>query len=399
MPNPATGPLIGVHVADFSSFIAGSFAAMLLGDMGASVIKIEPPDGDLARAWAPFLNGESRFFQAWNRGKRSIAVDLTRSEGREIAHRLARRADIVIENYRRGVTRKLGIDYETLREINPRLIYCSSTAFGARGPLRDRPGYDPVLQCVSGAAADNARLNGGKVAISAVAVSDYQASMQIVAGALAALYRRDRTGEGQKVETSLLQAVMAVQAHYFVQALDCDEEGGVGIYPYRLLPTRDSQIFIATATDRFWRMFCEAIGAPELATNPRYRTNSLRVQAAAELTPVIESILQTKTTAEWEALLIERGVPCASVGTCREFLTDPQVEAMGMNPVIEHPAFGRLRMFGIPIDFERTPGTIQGPAPRMGEHTKEILEELGYTASQREDLRRDDIVGRQGPPA
>lgn len=236
---PPAGPLVGVKILDFCSFINGAYSAAIMGDLGAEVIKIEPLTGDLARAWGPFLNGESRFYQVWNRNKRCLALDLTTEQGRAIVYDLVRQADVVIENFRTGVTEKLGIDYATLREINPRLIYCSSTAFGSKGPQRHRPGYDPVLQALSGIIRDNARFSGN-MALLPVAVSDYQASMLVVTGVLAALYHRERTGEGQRLETSLLQAVLSVHAHYFVETLDCEPEGAVGIYPYRLFETADA---------------------------------------------------------------------------------------------------------------------------------------------------------------
>ncbi len=294
-----SGPLAGVKAIDFCSFINGAYSAALLGDLGAEVVKIEPLTGDNARAWGPFLKGESRFYQAWNRNKRCIALDLASRDGREIVYELVRSADVVIENFRRGVTGKLGIDYATLGEINPRLIYCSSTAFGARGLHSDRPAYDPVLQSLSGVAKDNVRY-GGKVAICSVAASDYQASMLVVAGVLAALYHRERTGQGQKIETSLLQGIMSIQAHFFVEALECDEEGALGIYPYRFFETRDDLIFIAAGTDKFWRMLCEVLCVPELGTDPLYDTNGKRAGRREELTAILQPLFHRKTSGEWD---------------------------------------------------------------------------------------------------
>jgi crotonobetainyl-CoA:carnitine CoA-transferase CaiB-like acyl-CoA transferase len=387
-----SGPLAGVKVLDFCSFINGAYSAALLGDLGAEVVKIEPLTGDNARAWGPFLKGESRFYQAWNRNKRCIALDLASREGRAIVHELVNSADIVIENFRRGVTERLGVDYATLRAINPRLIYASSTAFGARGPHRDRPAYDPVLQSLSGVAKDNVRYSG-KVAIGSVAASDYQASMLVVSGVLAALYHRERTGEGQKIETSLLQGIMSVQAHYFVEALECDEEGALGIYPYRFFETADDLIFIAAGTDKFWRMLCELLGVPELGTDPRYDTNGKRAERREELTEQLQPLFRRKTSAEWESLLIETGIPCGAVRDYLEFLNDPQVAAMEMNPVVAHSRIGPVRMAGVPIHFEKTPGGIQRPAPTLGQHTEEILRELGFDESRILCLRKDGIIG------
>lgn len=388
---PRSGPLAGVQVLDFCSFINGAYSAALMGELGAEVIKIEPLTGDLSRAWGPFLKGESRFYQAWNRNKRGIALDLTAKAGRSIVYELVRRADVVIENYRVGVTEKLGIDYATLRELNPRLIYCSSTAFGSRGAQRDRPGYDPVLQALSGIIRDNARFSG-TAALLPVAVSDYQASMLVVTGVLAALYHRERTGEGQKVETSLLQAVLSVHAHYFVEPLDCAEEGAVGIYPYRLFETEDDRIFIAAGTDKFWRMLCEVLGVAELGTDSRYDQNGKRTAQGAELTALLQPIFMQKPTAEWERLLVEKGVPCGAVNSYFDFLNDPQVSAMDMNPIIAHPLIGQMRMVGVPVNFEKAVCAAQRPAPLLGQHTDEVLRELGYDDARIASLQENNII-------
>ncbi len=393
--NAPSGPLVGVRALDFCSFINGAYSAALMGDLGAEVIKIEPLTGDLARAWGPFFKGESQFYQAWNRNKRGMAVDLNTPAGREIVYDLVRRSDVVIENYRAGVTQKLGIDYATLREINPRIIYCSSTAFGSRGPYRDRPGYDPVLQSLGGLVRDNARFSG-KQALGVVAVADYQASMLVVMSVNAALYYRERTGEGQMIETSLLQGVMSAHAHYYVEALDCEEEGALGIYPYRLFETSDDMIFIAAGTDKFWRMLCEDLGVPELGTDPRYNTNGKRAGRREELTEALQPIFSERTSAEWEARLVARGVPCASVKNYLEFFADPQVTAMDMNPIVNHSLIGRVRLIGVPVNFEKSPGSIQRAAPTLGEHTEEILREIGYDEERIVELRRERVIIQSG---
>jgi crotonobetainyl-CoA:carnitine CoA-transferase CaiB-like acyl-CoA transferase len=386
-----SGPFVGVRVLDFCSFIAGAYGASLLGDLGAEVIKVEPLTGDLARAWGPFLAGESRYFQGFNRNKRGLALDLLSESGREVIARLVRRTDVVLENFRPGVTEKLHIEYERLRALNPRIIYCSSTAFGSKGPLRQRPGYDPVLQSMGGAAHGNVRFCG-KVSICSVAVSDYQAAMLAVAGIAAALYHRERTGEGQKLETSLLQAIMSAQSHFYCEALDRPEEGPLGIAPYRLFETKENLIFLAVATDKFWRILCELLGLPELANEPRFATNPQRVTHQAELYDLLQPHFRKKTAAEWDALLTEKGVPCGVVGTYHEFFQHPQVAAMAMNPVVDHTAIGRIRLAGVPIHFDKTPGAIQRAAPVLGQHTEEILREAGYDAEEIESLRRQGIV-------
>jgi crotonobetainyl-CoA:carnitine CoA-transferase CaiB-like acyl-CoA transferase len=386
-----SGPLVGVRVLDFCSFINGAYSASLMGDLGADVIKIEPMYGDLARAWGPFIKGESRPFQTWNRSKRSISLDLTLPAAREVVNELVRRSDVVIENFRPGVAEKLGIDYPTLREFNPRLIYCSSTAFGSTGPYRDRPGYDPILQSLSGLATENANY-AGRVAISPVAASDYQASMLVLAAVLSALLHREKTGEGQRIETSLLQGIMSIQTHFFYQPLDADAQGRPGIYPYRLFETRDGQIFVGGATDKFWRMLCEVLGLTDLGIDPRYNTNEKRTNGSAELAPILEPLFREKTTDEWQTLLMEKGVPCGAVGDWTSFFDDPQVEAMGMNQTIEHPLIGPARVTGVPINFEKTPGRIQRSAPTLGQHTEEVLRELGYDDHRIVELRQAKVI-------
>ena len=371
------GPLNGIRVLDFTSFIAGSYGAMLLGDMGADVLKIESPGGDNARHWGPFIEGESRMFQAWNRNKRGISVNLKTEQGRQVVYDLARTADVAMENFRPGVAARLGIDYDALSRHNPGLVYASSSAFGGSGPYAQRPGYDPVLQSMAGAAHLQQLMNG-VAAICPVAVSDYMAAVLTVCSINAALLHRERTGEGQRIETSLLQAIMSAQAQSYLQPLDAEITGPPGIFPYRMFAAEDGPIFIAAGTDKFWRLFCEAIGRDDLACDPRYETNPQRVSNAAALSDEIDPIVARRPARELEAELVAVGVPCAAVRSAEEFFDDPQVEAMAMSQVVRHPQLGNLRMAGVPWRFSQTPGTIRRPAPRLGEHTGEVLAELGY---------------------
>ncbi len=379
-PSPGSasgGPLNGIRVLDFTSFIAGSYGAMLLGDMGADVLKIESPGGDNARHWGPFIEGESRMFQAWNRNKRGISVDLKTEQGRQVVYDLARTADVAMENFRPGVAARLGIDYDALSRHNPGLVYASSSAFGGSGPYAQRPGYDPVLQSMAGAAHLQQLMNG-VAAICPVAVSDYMAAVLTVCSINAALLHRERTGVGQYIETSLLQAIMSAQAQSYLQPLDAEITGPPGIFPYRMFAAEDGPIFIAAGTDKFWRLFCEAIGRDDLACDPRYETNPQRVSNAAALSDEIDPIVARRPARELEAELVAVGVPCAAVRSAEEFFDDPQVEAMAMSQVVRHPQLGNLRMAGVPWRFSQTPGTIRRPAPRLGEHTGEVLAELGY---------------------
>ncbi len=389
----AHGPLHGIRVLDFTSFIAGSYGAMLLGDMGAEVLKIESLYGDNARHWGPFIEGESRSFQAWNRNKRGIAVDLKTAEGRQVVYDLTREADVAMENFRPGVAAKLGIDYETLSRHNPAIVYASSSAFGASGPYAHRPGYDPVLQSMAGAAHMQQVMNG-VAGICPVAVSDYMAAVLAVGSINAALLHRERTGEGQYIETSLLQAIMSAQAQFYIQPLDAEVSGPPGIFPYRMFAAADGPIFIAAGTDKFWRLLCGAIGRDDLGNDPRYETNPQRVSNAAKLSAEIDPIIASRPARQLEADLIEVGVPCAAVRSANEFFDDPQVEAMAMSQVIQHPKIGNLRMAGVPWRFSRTPASIRRPAPCLGEHTDEVLAELGYDTERIASLEASGAVRR-----
>lgn len=389
----AAGPLAGIRVLDFSGFIAGCYGAVLLGDLGAEVTKVEPLIGDGARYWGPFLAGEGRAFQGWNRNKRSIAIDLRHDKGRAIVHALVKESDVVVENFRPGASQKIGMDYETLREINPRLILCSVSAFGQTGPESTRPGYDPMFQAMSGLAKANANfLFAGHECISAVAMSDYGAALLASNGIIAALYHREKTGEGQWVQTSLLQAAMSLQSHYFIRALDTQEQPPFGIYPYRLFETKDSKTFIGGATDKFWEILCGAIERPDLAKDDRYNTNAKRVNEMQQLNEILEPIFRTRTSAEWEELLIPKGLPCASVGSHMEFFDREQVRAMNMKTEVQHSTIGRVEMSGVPIHFSGSSGAVQSAAPRLGEHTREVLNGIGQSNEEIDALFSEGIV-------
>ncbi len=379
-PSQPRGPLEGVRVIDFSGFIAGCYAAQLLGEFGANVIKVEHVTGDGARHWGPFLRGESSFFQNWNRNKRGIAVDLTKDEGRSVIRKLAKEADVVVENFRLGVTDRLGISYNALSQENERLIYCSITGFGVEGPMASRPGYDPILQSFSGAVYNAERYCGTR-ALNSVAFSDYGAAMLAYGSINAALYHRERTGKGQWIRTSLLQSAMAMQSHMYCEAHAAEPEPPFGIFPYKLFPTKDSLIFIAGPTDKFWGILCKAIGHPEWSDAP-YRTNADRVTRADELTELLTPIFMEKTTADWESMLVALGFPCGPAQSFEECFAHPQVAALDMRTTVEHASIGKIDVPGVPVHFGETPGAIQSAAPTLGEHTFDVLAEAGYTADE-----------------
>lgn len=382
---PPSGPLKGVTVLDFGSFVAGSFAGVLMGDFGANVVKVEPLEGEPTRGLGPFLAGESRAFISWNRNKRGLAVDLTCEAGQAVIHELVAKADVVIENFRPGITEKLKIDYPTLSAINPRLIYCSSTGFGSKGPYRNRTAYDSILQAMGGVAMGNA-IFAERITLTSVLVADFGAAFLAYGAINAALLHRERTGEGQLVETSLLQSIMTIQPHGFFQALETEAIGPAGAYPYRLFETSDGQLCIAALTPKSWKALCEGMELPELWENDQYKTNVLRVEHAEELKPILEARFRERSTTEWVDLLAGLGVPCGPVQAWDAFLDDPQVRAMGMCEEIGHSQAGKLKISGVPVHFEKSPGRIQRSAPTLGEHSEQVLADFGFEASRIEEL-------------
>ncbi len=375
--------LEGIQVLDLTGYIAGSYAAMMLGDLGANVIKVEPPEGD------PFR--ELQGFFGWNRGKRSIAVNLKDPAGREIVEKLATQSDVVMENFRPGVADRLGVGYETLSRLNPRLIYCAVTAFGQDGPYRDRPGFDPLLQAMGGLMA----LQGGAGAPQylRVALTDYYAAALGAQGVLAALFVRERTGLGQRVGTSLLQASLALQS------------GNVVDYPgkkpvprdnptYRLYQAGDGGwFFLACGNQSFWLKLCELLGRPDLAEDPRFGSWMARLEHGEALTPILEAAFTTKPCDEWLKLLAAHDIPAARVQTLADFMNDPGVAHHRMVVTYEHPEVGTLTLMGIPITFSETPGRDAGAPPTLGQHTNQILIELGYSSAAIADLTARGGVG------
>jgi len=383
------GPLEGVKVVDLTSYIAGSYGAMMLADMGADVVKVEALEGDSFR--------ELPGFYGWNRGKRSLAVNLKDPDGRAIVHRLARDADVVMENMRPGVVERLGVDYETLRAINPRLVYSSVTAFGSDGPYRDRPGFDPLLQAMGGVMT----LQGLGTAPQylRIAVTDYYCAALACQAVLAALFVRERTGRGQRVQTSLLQAVLALQS------------GNVVAYPgyeltfrvtptYRLYQGSDGQwFFLAVGNQSFWVKLCTAIGCEHLAQDPRFGSWMARREHAEALMPLLERTFASRPAAEWVRILAEHDIPAAPTQSLREFMQDPAVLHHKMIVTYDHPELGPLTLMGQPLRFSETPAPDAGPPPTLGQHTAEVLRQAGYTDPEIAELRRRGVIaGKDAAP-
>lgn len=375
-------PLAGIRVLDLTSYIAGSYAATMLADLGADVLKVEAIQGDSFRELPGFFG--------WNRGKRSLAVDLKTREGREIVERLARDSDVAMDNMRPGVAERLGVGADQLRALNPRLVYCSVTAFGRSGPYRDRPGFDPLLQAMSGAMVVQGA--GGPPQFIRIAVTDYYTASLAAQAVLAALVVRGRTGQGQHVETSLLHGVLALQA------------GDIVHYPgrpprfresptYRLYQASDGEwFFLACGNQAFWAKLCTTLDLKYLADDPRFASWRLRSENREALQPLLEETFRTRSRREWLATLAQHDIPAAPVQTLEDFLADPAVRHHEMVREYEHPEVGRLRLMGLPLAFSDTPTEDPGPPPALGQHTDEVLASLGYSAETVADLRRRAIV-------
>ena len=377
-----TGPLDGIRVVDLTSYIAGSYGAMMLADLGADVVKVEAIEGDSFRE----LSG----FYGWNRGKRSLAVNLKDPDGRGIVHRLAQHADVVMENMRPGVVERLGVDYETLRAINPRLIYSSVTAFGSDGPYKDRPGFDPLLQAMGGLMT----LQGFGEAPQylRIAPTDYYCAALACQAILAALFVRERTGRGQRVQTSLLQAVLALQSGLVV-----DYPGHEVVYrntpTYRLFQAGDGEsFFLAVGNQSFWVKLCKVVGREDLAQDPRFGSWVSRRDNAEALMPLLESAFASKPAAEWVRILTDNDIPAALTQSLHQFMRDPAVLHHKMIVQYDHPELGPLSLMGQPLRFSETQAPDAGPPPTLGQHTSQVLRQAGYADHEIADLRRRGVV-------
>ena len=383
------GPLDGVRVVDLTSYIAGSYGAMMLADLGADVVKVEAIEGDSFRE----LSG----FYGWNRGKRSLAVNLKEPDGRAIVHRLARHADVVMENMRPGVVERLGVDYETLRAINPRLVYSTVTAFGSDGPYKDRPGFDPLLQAMGGLMT----LQGFGEAPQylRIAPTDYYCAALACQAILAALFVRERTGRGQRVQTSLLQAVLALQSGLVV-----DYPGHEVVYrntpTYRLYQAGDGEsFFLAVGNQSFWVKLCKVIGREDLARDPRFGSWVSRRDNAEALMPLLESAFASRPAAEWVRILTDNDIPAALTQSLQQFMRDPAVLHHKMVVQYDHPELGPLSLMGQPLRFSETQAPDAGPPPTLGQHTTQVLRQAGYADHEIADLRRRGVVaGKDSAP-
>lgn len=374
-------PLEGVVVLDLSRVLAAPYTGMILADMGADVIKIERPGkGDDSRAYGPFKNGESVYYMSLNRGKRSMTLNMKSEEGKQILKDLVKEADVLVENFRGGTMDKLGLGYDVLKEINPRLIYSACTGFGMTGPYKFDPAYDVIVQGMGGIMSITGQEGGEPTKVGA-SIGDITAGIFSAVGIMMALYAREKTGKGQLVDVSMLDCQVAILenaiARYMNAGVSPKPIGNrhASITPFQSLKTSDGYVIIAVGNDTLWQKFCGLIDRPDLAADPRFATNPLRTENVKVLGEELTKTFVTKTMDEWLHILKEGGIPVGPINDVERVIKDPAVIARDMIVTTHHPVAGDVEMAGVPIKLSDTPGSVDGPAPTLGQHTREILKE------------------------
>lgn len=375
-------PLTGIRVLDLSRVLAGPYCTMVLGDLGADVIKVEAPEGDETRGWGPpFAEGESAYYLCVNRNKRSIIVDFKTEEGQRTIYELIKRSDVLVENFRPGTLARVELDFESVARRNPNLIYCSITGFGQTGPLRDKPGYDFMIQAMGGLMSITGEQDGEPMKVG-VAVADLFAGQNAVIAILAALQARTQTGTGQHLDISLFDSQVAMLANVASNHLISGNlpkrygNAHANIVPYQSFQASDAWFVVAVGNDRQFEKLCGVIGKWGLAGDERFGSNSERVKHREELISILKPSFLTRTAAEWLSLLEEAGIPCGPINTLDKVFSMPQVESRDMLIDMDHAMIGDLKLVGSPLKFSDTPVDYKLPPPRLGEHTEEVLKEL-----------------------
>jgi crotonobetainyl-CoA:carnitine CoA-transferase CaiB-like acyl-CoA transferase len=394
------GPLDGLVVIDLTRVLSGPYCTMLLGDMGARVIKIEQPGrGDDTRAWGPpFVGRESAYFLSINRNKESVTLDFGHPRGRAILEALLERADVLVENFRPGTLDRKQLGYADLSPRFPKLIYCSISGFGQTGPRRARPGYDAVVQAEGGLMSITGDADGPAYRLG-VAIADIVAGMYAAQGVAMALLARARTGRGQHVDLGMIDAVTSLLTYqagiYFATGRAPARMGNrhPTIVPYETFEAADGEFVLAVGNDQLWTRFCEVAGLPDLAADARFTTNQGRVTEYDRLRPRLAAVFRTATREQWLRRLEDAGIPCGAVRSVADVLEDPHAAARAMIEQVDHASAGRISVLGVPVKLSETPGSVRLPPPRLGEHTDTVLGgDLGMSREEIEELRRERTV-------
>lgn len=386
------GPLHGVRVLELTSVVLGPWACQMLGDLGADVVKVEPPGGDSNRQLGPARHpGMAALFLTCNRNKRSLVLDLKQDAGRGAALKLAARADVLVHNYRPKALERLGLGYESVRTVNPRIVFCGTYGYGRRGPYADRAAYDDSIQAASGIAMLSARM-GEEPRYLPTVVADKTTALAAVSAVVAGLFHRERTGEGQEIEVPMYETLVSylMAEHLYGHAF----EPALGPAGYRRLlsrnrrpfKTKDGYLAVLPYLNEHWKVFCETVGRADLASDPRFLTLVSRLEHIDEVYGEVGQVIATRTTADWLATFTPTSVPVMIVNTLEDLLEDEHLRAVGYWSFADHPTEGRLRLPGIPLGFSATPGDVRRLPPRLGEHSREVLREAGLSDAEIESM-------------
>lgn len=395
------GLLDGIRIIDLTRVLAGPFCTMILGDLGADVIKVEVPGrGDDTRHWGPPFTegGESAYFVSANRNKRSITLNLKSERGQSVLRELIRRGDVLVDNFRTGTLEGWGLDYDTLQEIRPGLVYCTITGYGCTGPYKHRPGYDFMVQAMSGFMSVTGPPEGPPLR-AGVAVADLATGLFASSAILAAIFARERSGEGQRIDMSLLDSQVAlltyVASNYLVSGVLPERYGNghPNIVPYQEFQARDQQFAFAAGNDGQWRKFCRAAGRPEWADDERFATNQARLQNRTTIVAMLNELFGKRDASDWLALCDEIGIPAAPINNLKQVFSDPQVKARELQIEVPHPTAGMLPLLASPLNIPTNPTQVRYPPPTLGQHTEAILKELlDYGPSDIDGLRQEQVI-------
>ena len=395
-----TAALDDIKVIDLTRTLAGPSCTQMLGDMGADVIKIEEPNlGDETRSWTPFWNDEGTQFLSFNRNKRSLSINLREKEGIDIVLNLASKADVMVESFRTGALDRMGIGYEAVKAVNPSIIYCSISGYGRTGPLADKPGYDLIIQAYSGLMNLTGEPDGVPLRVG-FSLVDLFAGMMAYGSIMTALHHRSKTGEGQYIEASLLDGQVATMSYHATGYMATGVEprrlgsGHPSLVPYQSFPASDGFFILGCGNQGLWERLCPGIGHPELLEDPRFESNTARVENRAQCVEVLSEIFKTRTVTEWVDIITEAGVPVGPINTVSDVISDAQVNARNMVVDMPHPNVPDLRVPFSPLKLAETPPAIRMAPPLLGQHNEEILTELGYTKDGISKAREKGVIGK-----